>query len=171
MSDNGNLVPDQLGDQAPVIPTGPAGVTAQPKPLVHRVFLGPNGLRAGWRLALYVLFTFGLGWLIHEFRLHVMHVPTPKDQDLIDPHREVWSRMRGFAIVAIPALIMARIERGKWADYGLPLNRIFSRETLVGLVWGFGGLSILMGIMRALGVYYIDGFAIHGADFWRFAAV
>ena len=47
-------------------------------------------------MALYILFTFGLGWLIHEFRLHVMHVPTPKPETLIDPYREVWSRMRAF---------------------------------------------------------------------------
>jgi membrane protease YdiL (CAAX protease family) len=169
MSDIEGSVPDAASTRIPPVPATTPAVPK--KPVLHTIFLGPNGLRAGWRLALYILFTFGLGWLIHEFRLHVMHVPTPKPETLIDPYREVWSRMRAFAVVAIPALIMARIERGRWSDYGLPLNRIWSRETLIGFVWGFGGLSLLMGIMRAFGVYHIDGFAIHGSDIWRFAAV
>ena len=166
MPDNGNDIP--ISETPATVPT--AAVAAQPSSL-QSVFLGPNGLRAGWRLALYLLFMVALVWLVYEFRRHVMHVPAAPQQILIDPYREVWSRMRAFAVVAIPALILAFIERGKWGDYGLPLNRIFSRETLLGLLWGFGGLSLLMMCMRVLGVYHIDGLAIHGLEVWKFAAV
>ena len=169
MSDNGNIVHDPALHPAAASPAPPAVAAA--KPLLHRIFVGPDGLRAGWRVAIYVLLVAATLALMIAFRRYVQHIPARKMVGDIDPYQEVWSRIRAFIAVALPAVIMARIERGKWADYGLPLNRIFSRETLVGLVWGFGGLSILMGIMRALGVYHIDGFAIHGTDIWRFAAV
>jgi membrane protease YdiL (CAAX protease family) len=167
MPDNGNNIP--LSDISTTAPTALAPVAT--KSSLHHVFIGPNGLRAGWRLALYVLFTFAVGWLIHMFRRHLMHIPVPSPETLFDPYREVWSRLRMFAVVAIPALIMAGMERAKWGDYGLPLNRIFSRETFVGLAWGFGGLSLLMACMRALGVYHIDGLALQGAEIWRYAGV
>jgi membrane protease YdiL (CAAX protease family) len=168
MPDNGNIVPIPDISQSPVVPA-PAPVVSEPA--LHRVFIGPNGLRAGWRLALYVLFTFALGWLVYEFRRHVMHIPVPPREAVFDPYREVWSRARVFLVVAIPALIMARIERAKWGDYGLPLNRIFSRETFAGLVWGFGGLSIVMGCLWACGAYHINGLAIQGSEIWRYTGV
>ncbi len=74
-------------------------------------------------------------------------------------------------VVAIPALIMAWIERGKWGDYGLPVKRMFSRETLLGLLWGFGGLSVVMGCLWAFGAYHIDGLAIARSEIWKYATV
>jgi uncharacterized protein len=167
MPDNGNFVPDpeDLSQVPPPVTLVP------PKPLLHRVFMGPNGLRAGWRLVLYLLITFALGWLIHMFRQHVMHVPAPQDGGLEDPYRVFWSRLRSVLVVVIPALILARFEHSKWGDYGLPLNRAFSRETLVGLIWGFGGLSLLMGIMHLMGVYHVEGLAISRADIWKYAGI
>jgi membrane protease YdiL (CAAX protease family) len=169
MPDNENFVPGS--EITPTqVPPAPGPVETE-TPVLRSVFIGPNGLRAGWRLAFYVLFTFVVGWFISMFRRHVMHVGTPPREAIIDPYREVWARARVFVIVAIPALIMARIERAKWGDYGLPLNRIFSRETFVGLAWGFGGLSIVMGCLWAFGAYHINGLAVHGAEIWKYAGV
>ncbi|HEY4906800.1 MAG TPA: hypothetical protein VIH74_05070, partial [Candidatus Acidoferrum sp.] len=55
------IVPAAESTQAPPEPSG-----------LHKVFFGPDGLRAGWRLAIYLAFVFGLQYLIIQRGLRLI---------------------------------------------------------------------------------------------------
>jgi len=63
---------------------------------------------------------------------------------------------------AVPALIMARIERRRFGQYGLPLTSAFGKDFWIGTVVGFAAISgCLLGIFLFRG-FQLTGLAIHG---------
>jgi membrane protease YdiL (CAAX protease family) len=123
-------------------------------------FVGAGGLRVGWSIALYWVM-FGLiaaveNWLADSLQLS-----------------KLWSQMFGElgALVAavIPALVMARIERRPWGDYGLPLRQAFSKLFWVGAVWGFLGITLLLEILHGLHAFDFGHVVLHGITIVRYA--
>ena len=129
-------------------------------PWLRTVFVGDDGLRAGWAFAIYIgMFTAMLaasGWLISSLHLG-----------------NLWSMMMGeagvFAAAAIPALIMARIEKREWGAYGLPLREVFSKLFWVGAVWGFLGITFLLVILFGMHAFDFGHVVLHGLGIVRFA--
>jgi membrane protease YdiL (CAAX protease family) len=142
---------------------------ASPVPLspfeerVRRVFVGADGLRAGWRLLLYaamgVAIVFLLGRLLHYVRPHISG-------------RLLWimvGESQLLVAVLLPAFIMARIEKRSFDAYGLPRRSAFGKQFWVGAIWGIVALTILMLAMRGTGVFYFGGLALHGVRILKFA--
>ncbi|MGA8238744.1 MAG: CPBP family intramembrane glutamic endopeptidase, partial [Candidatus Sulfotelmatobacter sp.] len=73
--------------------------------------------------------------------------------------------------VLIATWIMARIERRRFIDYGIPVRTAFGRDFWVGLAWGAASTSLLVGLIAAFGGYSILGLALHGGTLWYFAGV
>jgi membrane protease YdiL (CAAX protease family) len=74
--------------------------------------------------------------------------------------------------VLIATWIMARGERRRFPEYGIPAMRdAFGRNFWIGIVWGLGSTSLLIGLIAACGGYRILGLAIHGATLWYFFAL
>jgi membrane protease YdiL (CAAX protease family) len=164
MTDNLNPVSDPNTGLKPA-----AQASAAERGLAQKVFLGPNGLRAGWRLAIYILIVVALSYASHELRVHFFPSSERKLGEGLRPVRMLLGEIIGFVVASIAALVMARIEREKWDHYGLPVRRAFRADFWIGCVWGFGSLSIIMGILHLGGAYHIEGFALAGAAVWKFA--
>src|SRR5271166_3728958 len=82
------------------------------------VFIGPQGLRAGWRLLIFIalLAAFAIALNLSLGRvLHKLLGPTPS----FTVTTVVISETLQFGIVLIATLIMARFERRSLAEYGL----------------------------------------------------
>jgi len=76
-----------------------------------------------------------------------------------------------FAVSAIaPAFAIGAIEDRRFGDYGLPVSQAFGKAFWSGVLWGLASLSLLLLIMRLLGVFSFGGVALHGARVWKFAA-
>jgi membrane protease YdiL (CAAX protease family) len=128
---------------------------------IRAVFIGKDGLRAGWGFAIYVGMFAGMlaigGWMIAS--LHTGNL---------------WSMMLGeadvFAAAAIPALIMARFEKREWGDYGLPLGEAFSKLFCAGAAWGFLGITFLLVILYGMRAFDFGHVVLHGLRMVRFAA-
>jgi membrane protease YdiL (CAAX protease family) len=74
--------------------------------------------------------------------------------------------------VLIATWIMARIERRRFPEYGIPAMRdAFGRSFWMGTLWGLGSTSLLVGLIAAGGGYRILGLAIHGAVLWYLLAL
>lgn len=140
----------------------PLASDMQPPPpasLIHTVFIGPNGLRAGWRFAIYLAMFYALSRLL----IHV------------HPHQlpPLWvfllSECEALVAAVVPALIMARIERRSFGDYGLPLSGAFRKQFWIGGLWGIVGITLLVVTMRGAGVFYFGGLALHGIRVLKFA--
>ena len=131
---------------------------------VHNVFIGPVGLRSGWRVLLFVLMAtaFGFALVGASSRWH--------------PHGagRLWqgwlSELELFLAIVASSFLMSRIEKRPWGNYGLPARAALGKNFWVGALWGFLWLTAMMLLMRAGGVFYFGGLAIHGAPILKFAA-
>jgi membrane protease YdiL (CAAX protease family) len=100
----------------------------------------------------------------------VFHVQ-PQPALPLEPVRETISRVLAFLYLAIAAWIMSKIEKLEWGDYGLPSKKAFRIDFWAGCLWGIAALSVLMGILWLTGAYRIEGFALGGAQIWRYAVL
>jgi len=165
MSDNENASTPEA-----VPPVAVPAATPRPGG-IRNVFLGPNGLRAGWRFLLYIALVFVFISLIRFIRHHVFHTAIPVPGAPFEPVHEIVSRGLGFLALAVAALIMARIERSKWGDYGLPLRRAISWDFWFGCLWGLVGVSVVMACLWIAGAYRVESVALSMADAWKFGVL
>ncbi len=112
---------------------------------VHWTFFDANGLRAGWRVALFILLAFTIGSAMRfVLRLVFPHPIAPG----LEPASIFASRLLGSATLVLATLIMAMIERKPFAAFGLPVRSAFGRLFWAGSAWGFGALTFLLVLLR-----------------------
>jgi len=125
------------------------------------VFLGPDGLRAGWGLAFYVAMFYLVEFVVSQLTGYAAGGVTG-----------LWSMMlyEFVALVAavIPALALGKVERRRWGSYGLPVRQAFGNLFWVGAVWGFAGITLLLGAMYGLRVFAVGHLVLHGARIVKF---
>jgi membrane protease YdiL (CAAX protease family) len=136
----------------------------EPPPVPHplrAVFIGPDGLRVPWRLLLYLAFAFVFVSLLGTVH-HFWH-----------PRNRLWdgliAELQIFTSAVAAAFLMARLEKRPFDAYGLPRREAFRKPFWIGIAWGVGSLSVLMLVMRAGGLFYFGGLALHGTRMVKFA--
>lgn len=139
--------------------------------ILHKIFIGENGLRAGWRILIFVALVFVFSYVTRWVRHHFFPSPPRDPSAPFEPVRETISRLIGFAILVAAALIMTRIEREKWGHYGLPVKRALGRDFWFGALWGIGALTVVMGGLWLTGSYHIEGLALATGAAWKFAVL
>lgn len=137
-------------------------------PILHSGILkGPNGLRAGWRLLIFVAIlvplVYGMDRGVDTLTRHMRaDFSTPLDNVLL------------LDLLLLPLVIatsiMGRIERRTFADYGLPWQRAFGRQFWQGAGFSFVSFTVLLLVMRLAGVFSFGAIALHGLDVWKYAA-
>jgi membrane protease YdiL (CAAX protease family) len=127
----------------------------------NSVFLGSNGLRAGWRLLIFLLIVaamFVSGVFLLQPRLLKL-----LGADFSAPGVIV-GELLSFSIILIASFIMSRIEHRRFAAYGLPPRGFLGRNFWSGALWGFAMLSFIVAMMAATHAYSVDGFALSTSD-------
>ena len=135
---------------------------------MKKIFLNSRGLRAGWRLLIFVGLFLGLGYLANLLVDHVLHL---KERSFLDPVGLISEELQALIQALIATWIMGRIERRRLGDYGIPTGNAFGGQFWMGSLWGFLSTSLLVGLIAAFGGYRVTGLAIHGGELWRFAAL
>jgi membrane protease YdiL (CAAX protease family) len=124
------------------------------------LFLGPAGLRPGWGIAFYFLMYYALqrlvGWWSDSWKLGELRSTMAE---------EFFSLLAAF----IPALILAVVERRPWKSFGLPLRQTFGKLFWVGALWGFVGITILVGSQYELHAVDFGHVVLHGMRMAKFA--
>jgi membrane protease YdiL (CAAX protease family) len=122
------------------------------------IFQNERGLRAGWRLAIYVGVIVA-GWIgcmmvVNEF---------------VHPEREAYSpwvlgvgEFVSFAVAFGAAWMMSRLEERSLAAYGLPLEGAFGKLFWLGCLVGLCEVSALVALIAAFGGYSFGELALHG---------
>jgi len=134
--------------------------------LLELIFLGPNGVRAGWRAALFVaLFLLFVSLGGSALRLLRLSVPGPITPSVLGAQEAL------AALCAIAAaLIMARLEQRRFGDYGMPLLRqALGKNFSLGAVWGIAAITALMLVIRAFGGYSFGMADLSPSDVVRYA--
>src|SRR5271170_3826850 len=123
------------------------------------VFLNETGLRAGWRLLIYVAISVLL-WVVSIFLLRLLLRPAlGVSSSTVDFLGELASFLAAF----LAALIMSRLEARPMGVYGLPAQQAFGKLFWLGCVFGLAEITIMIGLIAALGGYSFGTLAEHGA--------
>ncbi|HTZ95798.1 MAG TPA: CPBP family intramembrane glutamic endopeptidase [Terriglobales bacterium] len=144
------------------------GVSQQPGPPAsqgakHSVWFGPNGLRAGWRLVIYAIPLITLGFGVN-FTLHRMFGPSLQSAIGQNPWAAIFLECLNVVLFVGSALVMARLEKRSFADYGLGWRSEGIKRFAEGTLWGFTGLSCLLLLMHAFGVFSYGRFTGFGTQ-------
>lgn len=133
----------------------------------YNLWRGPNGIRTGWRLLIFIAILVPLGYGMDrgvDVLIRHMHAgsSTPLDDVL------------SIDLLLLPLLIatwiMGRIEHRSFADYGLPWRRAFGRQFWQGAGFSFVSFTVLLLVMRLAGVFSFGAIALHGGEIWKYAA-
>ena len=137
-------------------------------PMPHYGILkGPNGLRAGWRLLIFVAILVLLGYGMSS---SVDALTRRMHADFSTPLANVLFLDLFLLPLMIATWIMGRIERRTFADYGLPWRRAFGRQFWQGACLSFASFTVLLLVMRLAGVFSFGAIALRGWDVWKYAA-
>lgn len=132
---------------------------------MRRIFFNSDGLRAGWRVLIFVGLFFALGYLADRIVLKIVPLDS---MPALDPVATIVGESETLFQVLIATWIMTRIEHRRFADYGIPVRNAFGREFWAGILWGLAATALLVGLIAAFGGYRIFGLAIHGGTLWYF---
>ena len=138
-----------------------------PAPVKYTIFRGPNGIRAGWRLVIFILL-MGTIVFIAALPFAVLRAAHRGGSfgiggaSALTPTGTAISEAILFLVPAVAALIMARIEKREFGEYGLPARYAFRKNFWLGTLAGFIAISgCLLGIF-VFGGFHLTGLAIHG---------
>lgn len=130
------------------------------------IFSGPNGLRAGWRLLIYMVLVVALLAAFTIIRNGgvegVRNARAHQQEVTITPMLMGWSTGIAFLLVCLATFVMSKIERRKFSAYGLSLRQAFGKDFWTGCLWGFGMLSGTLLVMFLLHGFRISGLALQG---------
>jgi len=161
--DEANIPPAMgSGAPAPLLPPLP------PEPERSKIFYGPNGLRAGWRLLIFLLILGGIvgALLLAAHYSAILYGPRPTNpsQDTtLTPGIIALGEIPLFGLILFVSWIMGRIERRKISHYGLPFRTPFPKNFWAGLLWGFLAISGVLFVMFLFHGFRITGVDTHGS--------
>ncbi|PRC94715.1 CPBP family intramembrane glutamic endopeptidase [Solimicrobium silvestre] len=142
------------------------------KAKVRNIFIGPDGLRAGWSVLLFIVIYASIGAataLILNLIVQMMHLPKTS-QNIATLKDTYIGQSILVALVVIATAVMARIEKKSFGSYGLGGQRGVP-NFFIGVVAGFICLSILVGLLYVSGHLVFDGIALQGISIFSYASL
>jgi len=153
-------------ETAPLLSSEPSQKGAHSTSGLGTIFVGSGGLRAGWRLLIFITLVVALlgsfvliraGGVqgLREARRHAAELT-------ITPLLMSKGEGTAFLLLCVAALIMGKIEHRKFSDYGLPLRHALGKDCWIGAGSGFLALSSTLLTMFLLHGFRVTGLALHG---------
>lgn len=166
MTDPSSLTPPGSGAGSPTPPEPPQ------EPLeafVTKLFIGRAGIRAGWRLLIFVAIAAALIAGLSLLTLAANHGKPPHPQ--FTPLFALINEALLFFIVLFATWVMSKLERRKIAGYGLPWRKAFGARFWQGAAIGFAAITVLLAGMRAAGVFHFGMLNLHGAAILKYGVL
>jgi membrane protease YdiL (CAAX protease family) len=140
---------------------------AQPN-WAKRIFVGPHGLRAGWRVLIFLALLVGIVLVCIQVvrAIGVHHSP-----GVISPGASLVGEILLFLSVMITTAVMGRFERRSFRDYGLPPWKDSLGKFSVGAIWGIVPLAVLLLALRGLGGLDFSGTELPTSALLRFGVL
>src|ERR1700683_4614391 len=135
--------PVKAAENLAVVSTESSQASSLPTFGLKSIFVGPNGLRAGWRVLMFIALVAVLfaGFVLiraggpEAFREAYRN--QKQSQITITPLLMGASEAITLLVLCIAALVMGKIEHRKFGEYGLPLRLALRKAFLVGCLIGF----------------------------------
>jgi hypothetical protein len=136
----------------------------QPYPGLRWVFIGSQGLRAGWSVAVFFLLFYLFNIVIDRALFHY-HLIDPENE--FAPWTAFFAEAGGLLALLIAVALVGLIEGRRIAAYNLTGPRR-PQHFLFGIAAGFLALSALVGVLAAGGWLHFGAVALSGAAIFRF---
>jgi uncharacterized protein len=159
------LVPDPSNSTFP----NPPGFQPIPDRGPRWIFIGSNGLRAGWGMLIFVAAFLALGVGLSALVRHFWH-PMASPNGGFSPELGIVFEGLQFVVVLIATWILSLIERKSVLFYGYRGQKRGVRF-VSGLFWGFAAISALVLTLDKLGYLVIDGRGLSGTGILRNGAL
>ena len=131
------------------------------------LFVDANGVRPIWRFLIYVGFYYVLRFLL----LSIAFAALSDRADSISP---LWLQLLEECLLlvaaVVPALFLSKLQARRFGTYGLPAHGAFGKRFWQGVVWGLAAITLLLVIMRGVGIFYFGHIVLHGTRVVKFAA-
>jgi membrane protease YdiL (CAAX protease family) len=150
--------PNQSGGEVPSAVLFPA----QRHPM-HDFFIGPRGLRPGWRLLLYLVL-----WRVCVFLVDGL-TSVVVSRGIHGIWLDLTVETKRMVAVLLPAAVMGLIEKRPFGAYGLPGRQAFGKLFWTGVVWGIAAVSLLVFAIEGVGDFSLGMVALHGIRVLKFA--
>jgi uncharacterized protein len=138
---------------------------------LQKIFIGADGLRAGWSLSIFIVMLFallkGVGAIVR-----LMHL-FPKGgggNTALAPSFGIFAEFVPFLATLLVTWIMSKIEKRPNAVFGLGGRRRLP-NFFAGLAWGVICLSLLVLTLWRTGLLVIDGRLLFGSEALRYGAI
>ncbi len=137
---------------------------------MNSVFVGPYGVRSGWRAGLFYLIMIGPLAGIAVLIRHFQAAHTAQHLTTLTPALAISNELSLLFFVVLATVVLHVLER-KWTaeglqrrriHSGLPLNQEAWGRAAEGALWGFGALSLLLGVLAWHGNFSLGGLVSHG---------
>lgn len=166
-----NVPPDHHslspGGETTIVPEAQAPMPSEPGG-IRWFFLGPQGMRAGWSVAIFIVLLIGFGRLISLIIKATHALPPPGKLAVFTPLIGLVSEGSSVLAIVIAAWVVSRIERRRLKDYYLTgpgrVARFFS-----GMVTGFAALSLMVAMLAAGGWLHFGPKALSGRQIATYA--
>lgn len=131
------------------------------------LFVDGEGVRPIWRLLIYVA-------LYRVLRFVLLSIALATLPDRADSVSLLWLQLleESLLLVAamLPALFLSKLEGCRFGTYGLPVHGAFGKQFWLGVLWGLAAVTLLLLVMRGVGVFQFGHLALHGLRVLKFAA-
>jgi membrane protease YdiL (CAAX protease family) len=140
----------------------------------RKVFIGPNGIRAGWRLAMFVLLFAALQFLIVRRGMQLIPAVAAiaSQAQTGGEERPQFSLLfdgASLALAFLAAGIMSRIEKRPFSTYGIPWSGAFGKMFWQGALWGLVFETFTILAISAFRGFTFGTFSLAGTALAKFA--
>jgi uncharacterized protein len=171
LNDSTNL-PNNEPLNSPTDPSSPPQLVVPVPSTLHRVFIGTDGLRAGWSLIIFIalMATAFKGVGVITKLAHLVPPKPPGAGTEITPVFLFLAESIPFFITLLVTWIMSKIEKRPSSSYGLGGRRMLP-NFFAGLFWGVTVLSLLVFILSKTGLLVFDARLLFGVAALRYGAI
>ena len=132
----------------------------RPRFALQKIFIGPHGLRAGWRVLIFFGILFAVGLCLRP--LGKMGGNTNPRLAVPPGPMLVGEFLRAVAVLIATGIMARFIDRKPWGYFGMPLRNAFRSSFWIGAASGIGLLALQLEIMCSCGWFDYGTVQLHG---------
>ncbi len=129
---------------------------------LRSLFVGRDGLRAGWACLIFLLILASCGALLNFLARQLLHPHARPRGTAIAPALMITAELISATLVLLVTWLMARLEHRPFGRFGLGDRALLARFS-GGLAVGFAAISALVGALWADHLLVLHGPVLHGS--------
>jgi hypothetical protein len=131
---------------------------------VKRLFVGPDGLRHGWRFLIFAAVIFLVVRFLEQPAIAFLAARLHVDRSALSAPPIIVSDGFDLIVILIVTGVAARFEQRRIDGYGLPINEAFGGFFWNGAIAGLVAIAFVGAGMLITGGMRVHGVALHGAE-------